>query len=56
MAHQFSCSACGFQVRSDDGDEVIELVRGHASDKHDMELSEGDVHDGWEEVSLSADD
>ena len=56
MAHQFTCEACGFQVRSEDDDEVIDLVRDHAGEKHDMELSKRDVRDGWENVSMEADD
>lgn len=46
MAHQYSCSACEFQVRSEDQDEVIELVRTHASDMHDLEFSADEVRDG----------
>jgi len=56
MAHQFSCSACGFQVRSENDDELIELVRNHAGEMHDMNVSPSDVRAGWEDVSLEADD
>lgn len=56
MAHQYSCSACAFQVRSEDDDEVIELVRNHAKESHDMEMSRRDVRDGWEDADITADD
>jgi predicted small metal-binding protein len=56
MVHQFSCSACAFQVRSEDDDELIATVQNHARDHHEMELSPSDVRDGWEDVELPADD
>ncbi|MBX0294076.1 DUF1059 domain-containing protein [Haloarcula nitratireducens] len=56
MTHQFGCSACGFMIRSDDDREVIDLVRTHADEKHDMDVSEEDVRNGWEEVEAAADD
>lgn len=55
MVNQYSCSACAFQVRSEHDDELIDLVRTHAEDHHDMSMSRGDVRDGWEEVTLEAD-
>jgi len=56
MAHQFSCSACAFQVRSENDDEVIELVQNHAREMHDMDVSRDDVMDGWESVAAEAGD
>ncbi|MFB6080015.1 MAG: DUF1059 domain-containing protein [Haloferacaceae archaeon] len=56
MVHQYSCSACAFQVRSENDDELIELVRTHADDMHDMSMSRGDVRSGWENVEVAADD
>jgi predicted small metal-binding protein len=56
MVHQYSCGACAFQIRSEDDDEVVELVQNHAKEAHGMDVSTGDVRDGWEEVELSADD
>ncbi|MFC6863715.1 DUF1059 domain-containing protein [Halomicroarcula sp. GCM10025817] len=50
MAHQYSCSACEFQVRSEDQDEVIELVRTHAQDMHDKSFSADQVRDGIQTV------
>jgi predicted small metal-binding protein len=55
MAYEYSCSACGFQVQSDEDDELIELVQTHGREKHDMDVDESDVRDGWTEVP-SADD
>lgn len=56
MVHQYSCDACAFQVRSEDDDELIELVQNHAGEAHDMDVSKRDVRSGWEEVELAADD
>lgn len=56
MAFQYTCDACAFQIRSENDDEVIDLVRNHARDAHDMELTRGEIRDGWEEVSIAADD
>lgn len=56
MAHEYTCNMCAFRIRSEDDDEVVELVREHADEKHDMDLSESDVRDGWEEVQAQADD
>jgi predicted small metal-binding protein len=56
MVHQFSCSDCAFQVRSEDDDELVRLVRGHADEMHDMSVSRQDVRSGWENVELEADD
>lgn len=48
MAHQYSCSACAFQVRSEDDQEVIDLVQNHAKEKHDMSPEASDIRDGME--------
>jgi predicted small metal-binding protein len=56
MAHQFTCDACGFQIRSEDDNELIGIVQTHADEKHDMSVSDADVRDGWEEARLEADD
>jgi len=47
MAHEFTCDDCGFSVRSPDDDEVIRIVRRHARERHEMDLSKRDVRDGW---------
>lgn len=50
MAHEFGCSACEFHVRSENDDELIELVQNHAEEMHDLDLSQQDVRDGWTSV------
>lgn len=50
MVHQFTCSACSFQVQSDDDGEVVGFVQEHADEMHDMSMSESDVRDGLESV------
>lgn len=50
MARQYSCSACAFQVQSENEDEVIELVQNHAQEYHDMSPSDNDVRDGIEDA------
>lgn len=56
MAHQYTCSECAFQIRSEKDDELIEFVRTHADDAHGLGMSRADVRDGWEQVSVEADD
>lgn len=55
MAHQYGCSECAFMVRSENDDEVIEMVQKHANDAHGMGVAADDVRAGWEQVE-SADD
>jgi predicted small metal-binding protein len=50
MAHQYTCSACSFQVRSDEEEEVITHVQKHAEEAHDMDVSSDDVREGMEEA------
>jgi len=50
MAHQYSCSSCEFQVRSEDENELIDIVREHANDMHQLNVSRGDVRDGMQTV------
>jgi predicted small metal-binding protein len=50
MAQQYSCSACEFQVQSEDEDEVIKLVQNHAQHYHDMSPSAEDGRDGMKNV------
>lgn len=51
MAHQYTCNACGFQVRSDDEDEVVNYVQKHADVMHDLHLPRSEVTADWESVS-----
>ncbi len=50
MAREFQCTACEFMIRSENDDELIEFVREHANDTHDMTMSAADVREGWTEV------
>lgn len=50
MAREYSCSQCEFMIRSENDDELIEFVREHAEDTHDMSVSEEDVRSGWKMV------
>lgn len=50
MAHQYTCSECEFQVRSENDDELIDLVQHHAQEYHDMSPSEGDIKSGMRTV------
>lgn len=43
MAHQYTCSACEFQVRSEDEDEVVNYVQQHADVMHDLHLPRSEV-------------
>jgi predicted small metal-binding protein len=52
MPQQFTCSACAFQVRSDDEDELISHVQDHADHAHDMDMSAADVREGMEESPM----
>jgi Protein of unknown function (DUF1059). len=56
MARQFTCSECAFMVRSDDNNELIDLVQQHADKAHSMQVSQSDVRDGWESVEMEAQD
>jgi predicted small metal-binding protein len=46
MAYHVNCTQDDeFMVKSEDEDEVMEMVKQHASQKHDMHLSDGDARD-----------
>ena len=51
MAKEVACREagydCDFMVRSEDEDELIEMVKQHARDVHDMEMSSDDVRGVW---------
>ena len=47
---EYSCSACALEIRSQSEDELVEFVQQHASDSHDMDMSQSDVHEGWSTV------
>jgi predicted small metal-binding protein len=52
MAREASCpeSDCGFVIRSNDDEEVREMIEKHATDAHDTSLSSSDVQDLIETV------
>lgn len=49
MAYQLSCQDagmdCPFMVRSEDRDEVVSLVRQHAKDAHNEDMSKSAIQD-----------
>lgn len=52
--YQYTCSDDAFRVRSEDQDEVVELVQDHAQTKHDMDMSRQDILNGMEEEEVTA--
>lgn len=52
MAHQYTCEmeGCAFQVRSEDQNEVVNLVQEHAQQKHGMAVDRSDVESGMQQV------
>lgn len=56
MTHRYGCSACAFEVRSPNDDELIDIVRQHANDRHGMNVSRAEVKEGWESVEASTED
>lgn len=44
---EYGCSACDFMIRSEEEDELIQMVQDHAEDVHDMSMSAGDIREGW---------
>ena len=47
---QFGCPQCDFMIRSENEDEVIELVQQHATDVHGMSMERNEVQDNLETV------
>jgi predicted small metal-binding protein len=51
MAKEVSCREagydCDFMVRSEKEDELIEMVKQHARDVHDMDMSSSDIKGVW---------
>lgn len=50
MAKEYQCSACEFMIRSENDDELVEFVREHAQDTHEMTMSASEIRSGWTEV------
>jgi predicted small metal-binding protein len=46
MAYQVDCSqGDGFTIKSEDEQEVVEHVKEHAKEKHEMDLSDDEARD-----------
>lgn len=50
MAREYQCSACEFMIRSEAEDELIDFVRQHADEVHELSMSADDVREGWTSV------
>lgn len=50
MARAYQCSACEFEIRSENDDELIEFVQSHAENTHEMSMSAADIRSGWSEA------
>ncbi|WP_415382911.1 DUF1059 domain-containing protein [Halosimplex sp. TS25] len=52
MAYQVECSQNDdFMIKSEDEQEVIEHVKEHAEEKHDMDLSDDEARDMIQQAS-----
>ena len=47
--HSFTCPACSGTISADSEAELIKMVRKHANEHHDMQLTEEKVKDMIEE-------
>ena len=51
---EFSCQSaghdCDFMIRSENEDELLEVVKSHGSEVHDKTLSNADIKDAWTTV------
>ncbi len=46
MAYQVNCpQEDEFMIQSEDEDEALEMIKQHASHKHDMDLNDDDARD-----------
>lgn len=49
MAYQVNCAEQdGFMVQSEDESEALDMIKRHASEKHDMDLSDDEARDMME--------
>lgn len=45
MSYEVDCTQDdGFMIKSDDRSEAVEMIKRHARQKHDMDLSDDDAH------------
>lgn len=51
--YQYTCTDDAFRVRSEDRDEVVELVQDHAQSKHDMDMAREEILGGMEEEDVT---
>lgn len=56
MTHKYTCNACAFEVQSPNDDELVDIVREHANDRHGMNVSRAEVREGWEPAETADDD
>lgn len=49
MAHELNCreagNDCDFMIRSEDEDQLVEMVQQHSKETHDTEMSRSDVQE-----------
>lgn len=54
MAKEVACRDagydCDFMIRSENDDELVEMVQQHARDTHDTEMSKSDIQGAWKTV------
>lgn len=51
MTYEVNCAERdGFVIRSEDENEAMEMIKRHAREKHDMELSDEDARGMMEEA------
>lgn len=54
MAKELSCRDagydCDFVIRSENEDELVQMVQDHAKDVHDTNLSKSDITGAWKTV------
>lgn len=55
MTHRYVCKACAFEVQSPNDDELVDIVREHANDRHRMNVSRAEVKENWEPVGTADD-
>lgn len=55
MAYQASCTeGDSFMIQSADENEVVDGIKQHADEKHDMDLSDGDAREMVEETQTGS--
>ena len=44
---EFTCPHCSFMVRSENEEEVVEVVQRHATETHGTSMTEDDIRGAW---------